>query len=175
MKRYRFEIDLSKGQPLEESSPPPAEDSLTLSSQLPTDPGLRPPRFEVVDAVPPEPTPPPPAKPSPETVRVYRELRAEIERSGGFVIRRQADNERLEELTLDSDGSVARRVYERVRGPQQNLAEISSLAGLAESHFAAWPGYELRGQLYTAENGVLQYSRLEMVAWVQGRLERKLL
>lgn len=167
-KRYRFEIDLTKGQPLPEK---PAEDSFTPSAP-PAD------ALELSPAPPMEvevelEAPPPPQKPSPETVRVYRDLRSQLERLGQKHVLRREGNDRLEELLLKPCGSLSRIVYERVCGPEQDLGALRDLAGLPDSHFAAWPGYEMRSHLYQAEAGVLQWSRLEMTAWVNGGLSRK--
>lgn len=201
-KRFRFEIDLRQGQPLEEV---PGEDAFSLSKDAfsPNDsvgpfsssPGPEPePALEAQSQSPElddfEPLPAQVPQPSPQTVQAYRQLLAHLqslpcghrceqehetrvfldaERKRCLRRRLQQPDAWLEEHLLHPDGSLSRKVYEWVCGPIQDLGELfaDGLDALSRDRerFVRFPGYELRAQLYYAEEGVLKHSRLQLYSF----------
>ncbi|MGE4202228.1 MAG: hypothetical protein AB7J86_16385 [Vulcanimicrobiota bacterium] len=166
-KKYRFEIDLR------EPKPAPQVDGVTLSGAEPS-PAPKPQYREL--------------QVTPEVEAAYQKLVAQVEKarrgrtasehvfvtSGSkHLLFRQAD-ESVGELRLSDDGSLVRRVYERLGGEIQSLDDLYEvgLSGLdADRHrFAQFPGYELRFTRYDARRGKLQRVRMGMAVYQDGQI-----
>ena len=166
-KKYRFEIDLR------EPKPAPQVDGVTLSGADPA-PAPKPQLREL--------------QVTPEVEAAYQKLLAQVDQarpgrtatqhvfaSQGYkhLLFRQAD-ESVGELRKSEDGSLVRRVYERMGGEIQSLDDLYEvgLSGLdADRHrFAKFPGYELRFTRYDARRGKLKRVRMGMAVFQDGQL-----